>query len=385
MPAPRRVLLIHNYLTPYRVPFFAELARRFDLDVWILGDISKLREWKGETQNQAFNYRNLPQRTIGFGSRYISLVVNPTLRRELNKGTYEAIIVCGWDTPAAFYTAWWTRRNAVPLVLWAGSTPAEDTLLRRVTRTAVSRLVRAADAWTAYGSRAGRYLVSLGADDERIFHAYNTVDIPYFQQQSAHFRKEIGELKDQLAITTPFVIMFCGNLVPLKGLPDLLNAFHQLHNERGDVTLLIVGSGEHQHEYQSLAATLAIDGRVHFTGYVPPEDLPRYYATADLLCLPSHSEVWGLVVNEALACGVPAAVSSAAGASEDLITHGRNGYIFPRGDIHALAEILRSYFADSTDREAMRRRAADSIQPYTIPAMADAFERAVESALEQRS
>jgi len=215
-PARPRVLLIHNFLSPYRVPLFTELARRFELDLWILGDVSRLREWQGDAPADAFPYRVLPHLGMGLGSRYNMILVNPTLPLELARHRYDALICCGWDTPAVFYAACWARLRRIPFVLWAGSTPAERTWVRRLTTWPVRRLVRAADAWIAYGTRARDYLVELGADQQHTYRAFNTIETDAFARNSALSAEQRRAFKKITGIPAENdVVLFCGNLLAL--------------------------------------------------------------------------------------------------------------------------------------------------------------------------
>ncbi len=420
-----RVLLLHNFLSPYRIPLFEALARRFDLDVWIMGDIRAVRDWPAEAPGAAFRVRALPCVTVPLGSRYNVILLNYSLPRELKRLRPEVIVCCGWDTPAAFYASYYARRTNTPFVLWSGSTPAESTWLRSITKPFVRALVRGADAWIAYGSRAKEYLISLGAEGARCLIAYNTVDWREFAGAIAGIDREAQRAR--LGITTKYVALYCGNLLDLKGVGELMEAFGILHgqtrtdtddhghNDEGereakrvakpeakrggkrgrayrsgcnsetvdgakDITLVLVGSGKHEAKYRERARELGIDRRVVFAGFVPRETMPSFYAIGDVLILPSRSEVWGLVINEALACGVPVIASDACGAAPDLITDGENGFIVPARDPAALANAIASFFSRPDRHAAMRAAARDSIAPFTIDLAADAFVEAVRCA-----
>lgn len=376
-----RVVLLHNYLTPYRIPLFTELARRFDFEVWILGDISAMREWSGRAPEGAFAHRMLPHRKALFGSRYNALVVNPGLTAELRRHRPDVLIVCGWDSPATFRAALHARRAGIPLALWAGSTPAERTWVRALTRPAVRWLVRQADAWLAYGSRSRDYLVSLGAREDRVFRAFNTVEIDAFARNSRLDDAARRAVREELGVGDDRVVLYCGNLLELKGIDELLAGFAAFAAQTRGVSLVLVGSGADGPRFQQRARELGLEGRVVFAGYKPRAELPRYYGAADLFVLPSRTEVWGLVINEALACGVPVIASNAAGAVADLMHDGVNGYVVPPRDPEALRDALTRYFAlTNDDREAMREAARRSIAPFTIARAADAFEDAVRAA-----
>ena len=106
------------------------------------------------------------------------------------------------------------------------------------------------------------------------------------------------------------------------------------------VQVVLVGSGELEDALRE-AATSELEVPVHFAGFKNQSELPQYYVGADLLVLPSDGgETWGLVVNEAMACGLPAVVSDAVGCAPDLIDAGETGEVFPMGDIEALADAL---------------------------------------------
>lgn len=376
-----RVLLLHNFLSPLRVPLFEALAGRFDLDVWILGDIRAVRDWPAEAPHANVRLRVLPHLSIPLGSRYNVILLNYTLALDIARLKPDIIVCCGWDTPAAFYAAWHAARTHKPFILWSGSTAAEPTLVRALTRPLVQWLVRRAASWVAYGSRAKDYLVSLGACGDRTFLAYNTVELDAIA--AAQASTDTTSMRAQANIRTEFVALYCGNLLDLKGVGDLIEAFARvapLH----DVTLLLVGSGKQEANYRARVRALGIADCVVFAGFVARDDVPRYYAMSDVLILPSRSEVWGLVINEALACGVPVIATDACGAAPDLIQHGVNGFVVPSRNVDALAEAIARFFAQPERHEAMRSAARDSVVPFTIDRAADAFVDAVRCALDAR-
>ena len=392
-----RVLLLHNFLSPYRVPLFEALARRFDLDVWILGDIRSVRDWPADAPGAGFRVRMLPHVAIPLGSRYNVILLNYSLPRELARLKPDVIICCGWDTPASFYASFYAKWTNTPFILWSGSTAAEATLLRRATNPLVQGLVKRASAWLAYGSRAKEYLVSLGAVAGKTYLAYNTVDLPAFAAASAAADKK--SLRDRLGITTKYVALYCGNLLDLKGVGDLIEAFglvcgrartntdehgRETDERVADITLVLVGSGKHEARYRARARELGIIERVVFAGFVARAEMPSFYAIGDVLVVPSRSEVWGLVINEALACGVPVIATDACGAAPDLIHEGENWSLVPARNPEALAGAITAFFEHPERHEAMRAAARASIAPFTIERAADAFVDAVRCALGPR-
>lgn len=381
---PVKALIIHNYLSPYRIPLFQELAGRFDLDVWILGDIGKLREWQEPAEDPGFRWRRLPNIGIGLGSRYARLTINPALPVDLARSKHDVIICCGWDMPAMFYAAAYARATRTPFVLWAGSTPRETTFIRRVTMAPVRWLVRSADAWIAYGTRAKDYLVSIGADSYRTVCAYNTVGIDAIAR-AAMSADDVNAIRDSIGLDDGPVILYCGNVLRLKGVDVLIRAFAKLLQLVPTAQLVIVGGGKDAGNFRQLAADLKIDSRVHWVGYAPPDTIGAYYGLADVFVLPSRSEVWGLVLNEAMAAGLPVIASDAAGAAADLVIENEAGFTFPSEDAGSLADRLAFVLSPECDRSAMGEAARSHIAGFTIGAMGDAFVRAVDMALDRRA
>jgi glycosyltransferase involved in cell wall biosynthesis len=134
------------------------------------------------------------------------------------------------------------------------------------------------------------------------------------------------------------VFLFCGQMIARKGVDVLLAAFARL--ERG--RLLLVGR---EAELPALLAPLpaTVRERIVYAGFQPPEELPRYFAQADVFVLPSRSDGWGVVINQALGAGLPIVCSDAVGAGHDLVEDEINGAIVRAGDVDALAAALQRF------------------------------------------
>ncbi len=374
-----RVVLIHNFLAPFRIPLFEELARRFDLDVWVLGDIDVIREWDLDPDAMNFRCRRIPGATLGFGSRYNALLLNYSLPVELAKSDAEVVICCGWDSPAAFYCGVWARCSTRPFVLWSGSTAAETSRLRTWTAPMVRWLVRSADAWISDGTRAAEYLASLGADRERTFPAFNAVDNAYYATASQMDARERAEARTRLGVGDGPLILYVGNLLALKGVFELAEAFAKFAEQHADARLLIVGEGEDGPALRDRFDRAGISERVVFTGFSDAHAIATCFGVADLFVLASRQEIWGMVINEALASGLPVLATDVCGATADLIDDGVNGYLVPSRDADALAGAMTRHFNAPETHEQMRKAARESVATFTFTAAADTFERCVRS------
>ncbi len=184
---------------------------------------------------------------------------------------------------------------------------------------------------------------SLGLPDDRVTLTPYVVDNDWWLAQSAGV--------DRTAVRASWgagpedtVVLFCAKLQLWKRPSDLLRAFAKAQPERG--FLVFAGEGPLRASLHAEATTLGVDGRVEFLGFANQTQLPAIYSSADLMVLPSQYDAFGVVVNEAMFCGCPVAASDHVGAARDLIEHGRTGFVYPCGDIDALAAILRQALQD---------------------------------------
>jgi glycosyltransferase involved in cell wall biosynthesis len=307
-----------------------------------------------------------------------TLFINPTIVSTLLRDGFDVLISVGWDSPAAMAAYALAKLLRKPIVLWSGSTANEPSWRRSLSLPIVRALVRGSSSWIAYGTRARDYLVQLGAARERVFIAYNTVDVDWFQTRAEELRPNRLSIRRDLGLTEGPVVLYVGQLIARKGVRDLVDAFDLVASKRRESQLVLVGYGGLESELREHVARRRID-RVHFVGHVPIPELPRYYASADVLVLPSHEEVWGLVLNEAAASGLPLVATDVAGASPDLIEAGNNGYTVPRGRPACLAHaILRALERQEQMGEASRQLVSSRTYVQNVDAVMQAVKIATE-------
>jgi glycosyltransferase involved in cell wall biosynthesis len=141
------------------------------------------------------------------------------------------------------------------------------------------------------------------------------------------------------------VFLFCGQMIARKGLDHLLAAFAAVSQRHPSARLLLVGR---EAELPELLATLpdAVRARIEYAGFQPPEQLPNFFAQADVFILPSRYDGWGVVVNQAIGAGLPVICSDAVGAGHDLVEKEVNGLLFPAGDVAALTAAMERFAAE---------------------------------------
>jgi glycosyltransferase involved in cell wall biosynthesis len=166
-------------------------------------------------------------------------------------------------------------------------------------------------------------------------------------------------------------LLFVGRLVPEKGIQDLLQAYDALDDSlKSELSLVIVGDGPLRHSLQ-LRASRLMQGSVKITGFVQRDELAAYYALAEMFVFPTYTDTWGLVVNEAMACGLPIIASSAAGCVADLVIDGWNGRVIKPGHISELTSSIVHLAMDSQLRARMACRSREIISRYSPESCAE--------------
>jgi len=230
--------------------------------------------------------------------------------------------------------------------------------------------VSSCNAFVVPGKSSFAYARTLGASEQAIFTAPNAVDNTFFATQAESTRAHANEFQEKLKLPSRF-ILFVGRLVPEKGVFDLLEAYAKLESSlRSEVGLVFAGDGVSREALAQQAKRIS-PGVICFPGFAQREELAGLYALAETLVLPTHSDPWGLVVNEAMACGLPIVVSSVAGCRADLVEDGWNGYVVPPRDSEKLSLAIDSLVRQPELRRQMSVRSLERIQNYSPEACAD--------------
>lgn len=322
----KKVLIIHNVISPHVTPLFQILAKKVDLTVFYCAKSEVNRKWSEKPKG--YRFKILPNFSVKIkGKDLFTYFINPTIIKEISKLKPEIVIAAGWDILAYQIAFFYCKLKRIKYVLWSGSTKYEKSWRRVVSKPLVKMIVRNSDACIAYGTRAKEYLESLGAESKKIFISFNTTDINRYRILSGKYRKSKSSIKKKMNLGDKYIIMYYGQLIHRKGVDLLIDAYERVKNQYKVASLLIVGSGTLETEYKRIVYRRKLKDVVFIKD---PGDIKvcKYYAISDLFILPSREEVWGLVVNQAMASGLPIVVSDVSGSSADLILEGKNGYTF---------------------------------------------------------
>lgn len=364
---PLRVTIVCNQVIPYRTPVFDSLAAQtgIDLQVVYLSKREKNREW--EVARPRHDHLMLPSWSTYVSSRDWPIHLHRGLAEALNKRNPDVVVTMGYDSPGFWQAAYWAMRHGAGRVLYMGSTAMSSrtkvgpiALLRR-------RFVSEMHAFLAYGSWARDYLLALGANWEDIFVGINTVDVGTVARSV--------DAAEPIARRAAHELLYVGQLIRRKGVHVLIDALALLGGA-SDWRLHIAGSGPEEPALRAQIAVLGLESRVIFHGYKQTPELAPIMAGCDILVMPSQSEVWGLVVNEALAAGLFVVAGQTAGAVPDLLRDGINGYATDANHPRKLATTLARAMAAPKDRMAIRA----SVLPYTPQFTADRLGEAIRHA-----
>ena len=288
----------------------------------------------------------------------------PEIADHVRDERFNAFLVNGWYNRSFWQAMAACWRTGTPLMVRGDShlgTPRRA-LVRLAKEAFYRAFIPRFDAYLAVGERSREYYRYYGAREERIHFVPHFVDNAYFAERAAAAGQRA--LRDELGVGPDVKLaLFVGKFIPEKRPADVVAAAGVLRGRGEAVEVVFVGAGGLETELRAAADAAGVPA--HFVGFKNQSELPRYYAGADALVLPSVSETWGLVVNEAMACGLPAAVSDAVGCAPDLVGSGTTGRTFPVADVPAFADALGATF--ELKRRPETARALDALmQTYSL-------------------
>ena len=376
-----RLVVITEIIAPYRIPVFNALACHpgIDLHVIFLAETDPTqRQWLVHKEEIQFSFEVLPswrRRIHGH-----NLLLNWGMDSTLRQAAPEVVICGGYNYFASWDALRWARRNRVPFLLWVEST-SHDLRSRSIFLESLKRkFLEQCDGFLVAGKSSREYLKSYGVRDDTVITAPNAVDTHFFIQsaQVARGRDAINRQKFKLPRR---YFLFVGRLVKHKGILDLLDAYVMLAPHlREQISLVLAGDGPGRAELQKRAAAIK-PGSVHLAGFLQREELAVHYALAEAFVFPTHTDPWGLVVNEAMACGLPVICSSATGCAADLIDR-QNGRVVAAGGVLEIASALSELADDSQLRSSMGDASTKKIQAYSPKACAAGMARAALSCVQ---
>lgn len=356
-------------------------ARRASMRVTVieLCDTSEFREFKlGAVQDP--NYETV---TL-YRDRHFS-EISPTascraIGSALDDLKPDLLLVQGWSDTYALAPLCWAAHTGVPAVV-TSETQAIDAPRHSWKEWVKKRVVNRFASALVGGSAHVKYLESLGMDSGRIYTGYDVVDNDHFARGACEARQDAAGYRRRLGVPERYFLASC-RFIPKKNLARLLHGYADYRLQAGADAchLVLLGDGPLRPDLEAIRRDLALQDWVSMPGFKPYHELPAYYGLAEAFVHASSTEQWGLVVNEAMAAGLPVIVSNRCGCAPDLVHAGHNGITFDPYDVSALTAALHRMAADTEVRTSMGAESRKLIANWTPEQFADGLEQAVEAA-----
>jgi glycosyltransferase involved in cell wall biosynthesis len=368
-----RLAIVSSHPIQYYAPIFRMLDRQIELEVFYAHRATAADQAKAGFETafewdvnllEGYQYRFVrnvsghPTTTSFFGCD------TPEIAQNIRAGKFDAVLVLGWYLKSFIQAIAAAKRAGTPVMVRGDSQlmPASNRTKALIKYLAYPPALRVFNAALYVGQRSHEYFESYSYPLNRLFFSPHCVDTQRFSQNGtaeagAALRQREGIRADEK------VILFAGKLLPFKRPLDVVEAAACLVKAGRAVTVMVAGSGPLEEQIRHRAAQLGV--KLVFLGFRNQSAMPACYAACNVLVLPSTGrETWGLVANEALACGRPIIVSDAAGCAPDLAGDGVVGRTFPLGNYRKLSEMISAVLDDPPPIAAIQKRS----QGYRIDA-----------------
>jgi glycosyltransferase involved in cell wall biosynthesis len=380
-----KIALIHNIVAPYRVPFFEKLSKypKIDLFVYYCAKTQKDRLWDIK-EGKEYLYKILPGLHLDTSKYFpIALHFNPSIIIEIIRGNYNVIIIDECTDPTTQLAFLISKLLRKKIILWSEATEKAQRFLGKVILPLRKFIAKRVDAIVVPGTETKRLYLKLGVNEEKIFIAPNIVDNEYYINNCKKYRRQKRKIKKKFGLENKKVILYVGQLVERKGIAYLIRAYKKLKKEEMNIGLVIVGDGPQKQELKEKSKNIK---DIYFVGWVSEEDKLKYYSIADLFVLPTLQDVWGLVINEAMACSLPIIATNAAGCAVDLIKSRENGFIVKEANINQLYLAMKEILSNKKLNKKMSATSLRIIKSkYSIKNMVGGFVSAIEFSYKNKS
>lgn len=359
-----RVLFTTNYPSPYRVNFFNELGKFCDLTV--------LFEQQAKEQvhrdpdwfiSDYHNFKAVFLNGYKLKKGHFSKVFCPSMLQEIKKN-YDFRVICNYNTYSSIFSIFYMKVKHIPY--WIETDGGFKKNKKSCIEVLKRFLLSGAVGYFSPGKFADEYLAYYGASLNKIYRYSFTSLYKDDIIKSPITEEEKNNIKKALNIPFKRIIISVGQIIHRKGFDILLASVKDIPN---DVGVYIIG-GTPSVEYLAKVKELGLSKQVHFISFKKKKELSKFYKMADIFILPTREDIWGLVINEAMAYGLPVITTNKCGAGLELV-NSRNGVIVPAGNILALNRAIKNLLGLSKDQlNKMGQNSLERISSFTIENMA---------------
>lgn len=362
-----RLAILASHPIQYHAPLFRALADLVEIKVFFAhlaskGDQSQAGfgvefDWDVDLLS-GFNHEFLnnlsakPSTSRFFGCN------TPDIAEKLDRWQPDVLLVMGWNLKTYWQGVWAAKSRGIPVMVRGDShmkTP-RNRFKRFVKSLVYPILLRTFDVALYVGEYSRQYWEYYSYPEARMIFAPHCVDNEWFAARATPTARRDFRSQNRIGYNET-VLLYVGKLLPLKRVVDIVNAAAVCKQRGHDVSVAIVGAGITIGNVKAVASATGV--RLIELGFCNQSELPAIYAGSDVLVLASDSETWGLVANEALACGTPIIVSESCGCGPDLAADDRTGCIYPTGDIELLAEAIERRIVTHSSVAYIQQKASE--------------------------
>lgn len=371
-----KIAIIFTNYGPYHISRVSSLNECCIQNGWEVVGIEMSRqettyEWQTNIRDLPFKLVSIietqPWTEVGFQ------ILFAKLNTELLRINPDIIAIAGYSEIGMLFALFWSRLHRKKSILLSEST--ENDFTRSWWKEKIKRwIIKRYDSALVGGSPHKRYLIKLGMVSESIFLGYDVVGNDIFHPNN------IKNLPSH--VKHPYFLAI-NRFIPKKNLSFLISAYAAYCQIKGDNAwhLVLCGSGELRSELERQITTLKLTNSIHLPGFLQQQDLLPYFAHTSCFIHASTQEQWGLVVNEAMAAGLPVLVSNRCGCYEDLIIEGVNGFGFDPENKEELTNLMIKMSSGEIDLESMGKNSLKHIQKFSPDYFAQGLIQAVDYAL----
>ena len=385
------IAILFDRLGPYHWARLQAAARLFRVVAVETCAITREYQWEGIDEPRAFDRITLFNDVSDGRSPKRAL-----LRQKMAKALHEAdpavVMIPGWGTSASLIALEWCLLNQRLAVVMSESNAFDEkryALAESIKRIVVSLF----SAGLAGGQLQMEYLIVLGLPRNRVFTGYDVVDNEYFRRKAQEVRSQASEVRRKYGLPAKYFLA-SARFIEKKNLRTLIRAYaryrrrSEVRSQQSAVSdanapwdLVLLGDGPMKANLCRLISDLRLHHHVHLPGFRQYDELPVYYGLAEVFVHASTTEQWGLVVNEAMATGLPVIVSNRCGCVPDLVAEGKNGFTFDPGSVESLAKLMLDMCRLSKRQlEDMRGESRRIVEGFTPAHFATGAERAIDAA-----
>lgn len=386
-----RLAILSSHPIQYQAPLFRKLAAhpKLDLTVYFCWDFGVEKEqldpgfgvklkWDIPLL-EGYRYKFLANLSPKPASNFWGQV-NPVIIKELSKNRYDAILIHGYTTLSAWFAFLGAWLTSIPII-FRGETDLSTprSFLKRITKKAILvPLFRKISAFLYSYKGNAEYYKHYKVSENKLFFCPCAVDNSFWQSQALELRDKKNELKKKFGIPEGYsVILYVAKLIPRKRPMDLLQAYEVLCNLQIKASLIFVGDGPEAANLKTYTLKKNLKN-VAFTEFKNQSELPALYSIADVFVLPSNHDPSPKSLNEAMNFSLPIITTNKVGTAPDLVKTGENGYIYPVGDIKALADCLLKVLEDPKTTEEMGKRSLAIVSGWSLEEDVNGILRALE-------